>query len=58
VWVLAAEYLKAAIKGAELLSQYGVIGVEGFLLQAAVHQNMNDLPLLLVLQAHPSQRTN
>lgn len=47
-------YLEAAIVRAEFLSQHSVIGVKGFLLQAAVHQHVNNLPLLLVLQAHPS----
>lgn len=51
-------YLEAAIVGAEFLSQHSVICIEGFLLQTAVHQNMNDLSLLRVLQAHPSQRAN
>lgn len=49
-------YLEAAIVGAEFLSQHGVICIKGFLLQAAVHQNMNNLSLLFVLQAHPSHR--
>lgn len=52
--VSPAEYLEAAIVGAELLSQDSVVGVEGFLLQTAVHQHVDNLPLLLVLQAHPS----
>lgn len=47
-------YLEAAIVRAEFLSQHCVIGVKGFLLHAAVHQHVNNLPLLLVLQAHPS----
>lgn len=51
-------YLEASILGAEFLPEHGVIGIKGFLLQTAVHQNMNDLSLLLVLQAHPSQQRN
>lgn len=51
-------YLEAAILGAEFLSKHGVIGIKGFLLQTAVHQDMNDLPLLLVLQAHPAHIAN
>lgn len=56
VVVVFSFYLEAAIVGAKLLSQHSIVGVKGFLLKAAVHQNMNYLPLLLVLQAHPAQR--
>lgn len=51
-------YLETAIVGAKFLSQHSIVGVKGFLLEAAVHQNMNYLPLLLVLQAHPAQRAD
>lgn len=51
-------YLEAPIMGAEFLSQHSVIRVEGFLLQTAVHQNVNNLSLLCVFQAHPSRRAN
>lgn len=44
--------------GAEFLSQYSVKGIEGFLLQTAVHQNMDNLSLLFVLQANPLDRAN
>ena len=54
----SAFYLKTAIVGAEFLSQYSVKGIEGFLLQTAVHQDMNDLSLLLVLQTHPLHKAN
>lgn len=43
------QYLEAAIVEAELLSQHGIKRIKAFLLQAAVHQNMNNLPFLPVL---------
>lgn len=57
-YLWSSRYLEASVVGAELLCQHGVEGVKAFLLKAAVHQNVNYLPLLLVLQAHPAQRAD
>lgn len=40
----------------ELASQESIERVVGFLLKAAIHENMNDLPLLLLLQSKPAEQ--
>lgn len=40
----------------ELAGQERIEGVVAFLLKAAIHENVNDLPLLLVLEPKPANR--
>lgn len=46
-------HLEPPLVGAELASQKGVERVVGLLLQAAVHQDVHDLSLLLILKPQP-----
>ncbi len=44
-------YLEPPVMRANFLCQNRIESIEHFLLQAAVHQNMNNFPLLLVFQS-------
>lgn len=46
-------YLESPLIAAELASQESIERVVGFFLQAAIHENVNNLSLLLVLQPKP-----
>lgn len=57
-WQVASRphHLEPPLVGAELASQKGVERVVGLLLQAAVHQDVNDLSLLLILKPQPGRQ--
>lgn len=53
---ICGAYLEPSVVCAELLPQHNVEGIEGLLLQTAVHQHVDYLSLLLTLQTHPGYR--
>lgn len=54
----ALSYLKSPFIFTEFASQESIEGIVGFLLKAAIHENVNDFSLLLILKSKPrKQRT-